>query len=182
MKEHEHILCCEQVCQPMEVQDTNTLPRHCQTWLSVAQTPKLPSLRGLSLEQPSSSLSPASCTASRGARDHARPLDHTRLQGVPRDPPAPLQPLTLVDGQRLGVVVPGIGGFHHVLADGQSGCLQGLLPCPPQGQLLQGTHGHADTRRPTHGTSSHRAKTCPGARGTRTAAASPSLLLGPGRI
>lgn len=48
------------------------------------------------------------------------------------------QPLTLINRQRLGVVVLGAEGFHHVLPDGEAGCLQGLLSRPLQGQFLKG--------------------------------------------
>lgn len=78
-------------------------------------------------QHPSSRV-PGLVHSSPGSRGPQPALDHSR---APRD-------LTLVDGQRLGVVVPAVGGSHHELADGEPGCLQALLPCPPQGQLLQG--------------------------------------------
>lgn len=55
---------------------------------------------------------------------------------------AAAQPLTLINGQRLRVVVLAVRSFDHVLTDGQAGCSQGLLLCPSQRQLLQGKQQH----------------------------------------
>lgn len=55
---------------------------------------------------------------------------------------AAAQPLTLINGQRLRVVVLAVRSFDHVLTDGQAGCLHGLFLCPSQRQLLQGKQQH----------------------------------------